>query len=113
MLEHGERVDFYRPGVTTDPYSGQPGPDWDTATVALSVVAAVEPMAGSEPALVDRGPLRVAFRLYTAGLVAVQPSWRALVRGDMLEVIGEPAQWVHPMTGWPAGTVIEVGVTRG
>lgn len=113
-MNHGETVVFYEAGTRTDPYSGAVvRDDWATARQVLTVTAGVEPMAGAEPALVDRGPLRVAFRLYAPGIVAVQPSWRALVRGDLYEVVGEPAQWVNPFTGWAPGTVIEVGVTRG
>lgn len=114
MLSHGEPVTFYRPGQRSDPYSqATVRDDWTAPEKMLTEVCGVEPTGSTEPDAVDRDSVTIRFRLYLGRTVAIDPTWRAKVRGEMLEVIGHPAQWLHPMTGWDAGTVVEVGVTHG
>jgi hypothetical protein len=77
------------------------------------VSAGVEPIASDEPAEDGRQAVIVGYRLYLPGTVAVDRSWRALVRGDLLPVDGRPAQWRNPFTGWEPGTVVQVGGVNG
>lgn len=113
MLPAAEPVVFLAPGTRTDPYSGAPAEDWTSPLVALRACAGVEPTGSTEPLAVGRQSVVTGFRLYLDGIVEVDPSWRCDVRGVRAAVKGSPAQWAHPMTGWLAGTVVEVEVVDG
>lgn len=114
MFAAGEPVTFLEAGAVENPYSGEfEKTDWDNPTTALEARAAVEPIASTEPLQDGRQAVIVGYRLYFDGEVTVDPSWRAVVRGDTCDVQGKPALWRNPFTGWTAGTVVQVGLTRG
>ena len=113
MFTLGEPVTFLRAGDRADPYSAtMVADDWTLPTTALVTSCGVQPVDSDE--LTDaRAGVVTRFRLYLAGLVDVDPAWRCQVRGHVCQVVGEPARWTHPATGWEAGTVVEVVVVDG
>jgi len=114
MFAHGERVTFKAAGARTDPYSGETiEDDWDHPVVALTASAGVEPLGSTEPTQDGRQSVIVGYRLYFDSLMAVDRLWRCEVRGELWPVAGRPAQWKSPLTGWEAGTVVQVGGTDG
>ena len=115
LLDLGEPVAFLRAGTRLDPYSqATVADDWANPSTVLTASCAVEPVGSTEPADVTRrGEVVARLRLYLEGVVAVDPAWRADVRGRMWQVVGEPAQWVHPATGWQAGTVVDLEAVDG
>ena len=114
MFAAGEPVTFIEAGAVDDPYSGEPTKsDWDNPTTVLEQPAAVEPIGSTEPLQDGRQSVIVGYRLYFDSEVTVDPAWRAVVRGDTCEVQGKPALWRSPFASWTAGTVVQVGLTRG
>lgn len=114
MLTQGEPVVFQRAAQRFDSYSETTvRDDWSSPETVLTASAGVEPVSSTEAAAVDRGAATTRFRLYLDGALDIDRSWRCTVRGLICKVIGRPALWRHPMTGWIAGTVVEVEAVDG
>lgn len=114
MFTQGEPVVFQRAGERLDPYSQTTRrDDWANPETTLTASAGVEPVSSTEPAAVDRSAVITRLRLYLDGVLDIDPAWRCIVRGLTCRVTGRPAQWRHPMTGWSAGTVVEVDAVDG
>jgi head-tail adaptor len=114
MFAYGETVTFLAPGTTEDEYGNHVETWDDPATALVKPHAAVEPRPSGEANVEDRNAVTSGFTLYWSGDVFdVDPTWRAVVRGETWNVLGDSAGWVSPFTGWRAGTVVQVGRTDG
>lgn len=108
-----ETVTRLRAGTTTDPYSGEPVEDWSAPTELDVVSLFVEPRPSQEPVQDARNAVTSGF---TVGLPAgtdVTARDRLRVRGVVYRVLGEPADWRSPFTGWAPGIVVQVARTEG
>lgn len=109
----GETVSVVTAGEATDPYSGEPVADWDSATFADVTGVAVEPRPSQEPAQDARNAVISGFTLYFPAGAAIDAGNRVIVRGRTYSVLGEPAVWRNPFTGWEPGMVVQVERTEG
>lgn len=110
---HGETVTVVTAGTKADPYSGETAPDWDVATFADVAGVAVEPRPSQEPVQDARNAVVSGFTLYFPAGAAIAADNRVIVRGGTYEVLGEPAVWKSPFTGWEPGIVVQVERTEG
>ena len=110
-----EAVTFVEAGTRTDPYSQETvKDDWGNPVPVLTRLMLVEPMASTEPLQDGRQAVIVGYRLYLpAERVTVDPSWRAVVRGETWPVAGRGAEWGWGFTEGDAGSVVQVGGTDG
>jgi hypothetical protein len=53
------------------------------------------------------------YAVYTPPGADVTPYDRLRVRGRVCEVVGRPADWRNPLTGWAPGLVVSVNVVEG
>lgn len=109
---YGEDVGILSPGTTTDPYSGEPTDDWSTTT-EVTERAAVEPRPSTEPVQDARNAVTSGFTLYLPADSTVTARKKVGVRGKVYDVLGEPALWRSPFTGWEPGVVVQVGRVEG
>lgn len=109
----GESVDVLTAGVVADPYSGEASEDWDSSTEVRVDGVAIEPRPSTEPVQDARNAVTSGFTLYMPASTAVTPANRIRVRGEVYEVLGDPAAWRNPFTGWAPGLVVQVGRTAG
>lgn len=100
-------------GQVEDPYSGEPSTSWDEPTVVVVKGCGVEPRPSTEPVQDARNAVVSGFTLYLPADVAVAAGSRVRVRGRVHEVLGEPAVWRSPITGWSPGTVIQTQRVEG
>ena len=110
---HGESVDVLTAGTVTDPYSGESTPSWDTSTEVSFSGIAVEPRPSSEPVQDARNAVTSGYTLYGFPVGSVTAANRVRVRGVVYEVLGDPADWRSPFTGWAPGLVVQCGRTAG
>lgn len=110
---HGETVTILTPTQVADPYSGETSDDWSAPTETDVYGVAVEPRPSSEPTQDARNAVTSGFTLYLPPGTAVTPTNRVRVRGNDYGVLGEPAEWRNPFTGWTPGLVVQVGRTAG
>jgi len=114
MFAYPESVVFKAAGTKPNPYNpDETLEDWGNPTDALTTGAGVEPIASTEPAEDGRQSVIVGYRLYFDHVVSVDRAWRCEVRGELWPVAGRPAVWRSPLTGWEAGTVVQVGGEDG
>lgn len=64
--------------------------------------------ASTEVTEVGRAPVTSLPTIYAAFGVDVTACDRVEARGVTWEVVGDPADWHHGMTGWDAGTAIQL-----
>jgi len=109
----GETVTRVRAGSTTDPYSGEQVPDWGTATTKDFELCAVWQESSVEPGgdgragvSVPRAEVVTVTKAVLPFVADFTPHDRFKVRGKTYEVVGEPADWANPFTGWEPGTVV-------
>jgi hypothetical protein len=110
---HGETVDVLTAGSVADPYSGEPSEWWDTPVEVTHAGVAVEPRPSEEPVQDARNAVTSGFTLYGLPAGSVTPANRVRVRGEVYDVLGEPAEWRNPFTGWEPGIVVQVGRVEG
>lgn len=110
---HGETVTVLTAGTVSDPYSGEDVANWDTPTEVDVPGVAVEPRPSQEPTQDARNAVTSGFTLYMPVTADVTAASRVTVRGDTYDVLGEPAAWRSPFTGWEPGLVVQVGRTEG
>lgn len=111
----GESVTRLRAATSLDPYSAEQRPDW-TLTPSSSVGIdgwGVDDSRSSEPLEDGRESVATDFVLYRDTPADVLAGDRVIVRGLVCEVVGRPATWVHPMTGWDAGFVVRANIVEG
>ena len=110
MFPYGEPVTILTEGTDDDPYSG------DTGTPGSSVEipgCGVEPRPSGEPTQDARNSVTSGLTLYLPPGVEIGPQNRVQVRGDTFTVLGEPAVWRSPFTGWEPGIVVQCERTEG
>ena len=100
-------------GQIVDPYSGEPVVSWDTPTVVPVRGCGVEPRPSTEPVQDARNSVVSGFTLYLPPDVAITAGSRVRVRGLVHEVLGEPAAWRSPFTGWAPGVVVQTRRVEG
>lgn len=110
---HGESVDVLTAGAVTDPYSGETVTDWSAATEVTHDDVAVEPRPSGEPVQDARNAVTSGFTLYGLPAGSVTAANRVRVRGEVYNVLGEPAEWRSPFTGWEPGLVVQTERTAG
>lgn len=107
MFAFGETVEVVTAGTAADPYSGDTVADWAAATSVAVDGVGVEPRPGGEPTQDARNAVTSGFTLYLPADTAVASSDRVVVRGETFGVLGEPALWRNPFTGWAPGVVVQ------
>ena len=113
MFPFGETVVLLDPGGTQDEY-GNDVEDWSTPVEVATVDGVgVEPRPAGESFTEDRNAVTDGFTLYFPADVSVSPTQRVRVRGSDWPVLGAPAVWRSPFTGWEPGVVVQVGRTDG
>lgn len=109
MFAHGETVTVLTAGLDQDPYSEDYAASWEWAPTELEVQGVgVEPRPSQEPAQEARNAVTSGFTLYFPAGTEITPQNRVVVRGGTYEVLGEPAVWRSPFTGWAPGVVVQV-----
>jgi hypothetical protein len=112
MFSYGETVQVLTAGTVVDRY-GNETTDWSAPTVVDVAGVGVEPRPSSEPAQDARNAVTDGFTLYLPPGSVVTPQNRVSVRGGTYSVLGEPAVWRSPFTGWEPGVVVQVQRTEG
>lgn len=113
---HGELVVILRARRVIDPYSGElEDLDWTDPIEIPYPGCAVEPRSTDEPFDIERwrAPVITGIRVFGPPDMDVTADDRALVRGEVWEVDGDPARPVNPWTGWRPGTVVQLRKVRG
>jgi hypothetical protein len=109
----GEPVVILAPGTAEDEY-GNEVEDWSSPVeVATIQGVGVEPRPVGETFTEDRNAVTSGFTLYLPAGSTVSPTQRIRVRGSEWAVLGAPAEWRNPFTGWEPGVVVQVGRTDG
>ena len=106
----GETVVIVTTGTDADPYSG------DVATTGSEVTVdgvAVEPRPSNEPQQDARNAVTSGFTLYLPAGTVIGPENAVRVRGGTFSVLGEPAVWRSPFTGWEPGVIVQCERTEG
>lgn len=110
----GEEVVVLSAGTIENPYSGEDEPGWSGTPTETAVTAlAVEPRPSGEPVQDARNAVVSGFTLYLPTGTAVTAQNRVRVRGEVYEVIGDPARWRDPFTGFEPGIVVQVQRVEG
>jgi hypothetical protein len=109
---YGETITRLRPGTTSDPYSGGTVEDWTTPAELDIEHVAVEPATVSSTQ--TRNAVTEARQAVSDGFVLYLPPDapelaardRVRVRGTVQRIVGTPADWRSPYTGWNPGRVV-------
>ena len=111
---YGETVTRLRGTPTLDPYSGEPDDtDWSSPASVDFSGWGVDDSRSAEPLESGRDAVVTDFVLYRPDPADILPGDRVIVRGLTCEVVGRPATWNHPMTGWSAGFVVRANIVEG
>lgn len=112
---YGETVTRLRAAETHDPRSDTYRADWKVPPASTVDMPGwgVDDSRSSEPLEVDRNEVVTDFVLYRDEPADVRPGDRVVVRGFTCEVVGRPARWRNPMTGWNAGFVVRANIVEG
>lgn len=114
MFAYGESITRLRPQTSTDPYSGELAANWTLAPNKESTGGwGVDGSRSAEPLESGRDPVVTDFVLYRPEPADILPGDRLVIRGLTCEVVGRPAVWHHPMTGWAAGFVVRADIKEG
>lgn len=109
----GETVEILTAGTVTNPYSDEDTPTWATSTVTVVTGVGVEPRPSGEPTQDARNAVTAGYTLYLPPDTPITAANRVRVRGGTYDVIGDPADWRSPFTGWHPGVVVQVTRTEG
>jgi hypothetical protein len=110
MFPYGETVTVVTPATDPDDYSLDPGnPESEVDIPGCGV----EPRPSDEPTQDARNAVTSGFTLYLPPGTEITPQQRVQVRGGTYAVLGEPAVWRSPFTGWEPGVVVQVERTTG
>lgn len=111
---HGETVTRQRGTATGDPYSGENTLISWVAPDELEIAGcAFNPGVSTEPLQDRRNAVLTRPQVYAPPDADVLSGDRLVVRGDTYEVVGRPADWRSPFTGWAPGLVIELELVEG
>lgn len=110
----GETVTRLRAQSSTDPYSKESRPDWSKTPSSLDIEGwAVDDSRSAEPLEAARDAVVTDFVLYRDEPADVQAGDRVIVRGLTCNVVGRPATWRNPFSGWEAGFVVRANIVEG
>lgn len=108
----GETVQILTAAQVSDPYSGSgTAEDWATPSERAVDGVLCEPRPTAEPLQDARNAVTSGFTLYLPAGTSVAPSQRVRVRGEVYEVLGEPADW--RLGDWRPGLVVQVERVSG
>jgi len=110
MFPHGETVVIVTSATDADPYSGDAG---TTGSEVEVPGCGVEPRPSAEPTQDARNAVTSGFTLYLPAGTEIGPQNAVRVRGGTFSVLGEPAVWRSPFTGWEPGVVVQCERTEG
>jgi hypothetical protein len=97
---HGETVTILHPAASgTDEYGGAATTTWTAEDVPN---CGVEPRFSTEDN-VNQSTVAVGLTVFLPPDALVETTARLIVRDVEYEVIGEPADWRSPFTGWRPG----------
>lgn len=114
MFTRGETVQRVRGIPVFDPYSDEVTDlSWAGAPEVDVPNVAVEPRPSSEPVQDARNSVVSGYTLYMRTGVDITHADRVRVRGVVLEVDGDVADWRNPYTGTRAGIVVQTKVVNG
>ena len=103
----------HRAGSKVDPYSGQSVRSWATWQAVTIDGWGIDDSKTADPVEVGRDQIVTDFVLYRDEVADVAEGDRVVVRGLLCDVVGRPATWHHPMTGWAAGFVVRANIVEG
>lgn len=112
MFPYGETVTRLRAPLVTNAYGAQER-NWSAATSTPIDSWGVDDSASSEPSDAHREAVETHCVLYRDAPADVVASDRVECRGRTYEVVGDPATWHNPMTGWAAGFVVRLRIFKG
>lgn len=97
---HGETIVVHRPTESTDRYGNTLRAHQPSHTVGPCAVwsPTTDDVAGA-----GRDGQEVDLVVLTPPTPAVAADDRVEVRGDVYDVVGEPHDYLHPMSGWAPG----------
>lgn len=111
---YGETVTRLRGTPAVDEYSGEEtATDWSAPNSLAIPGWGVDDSRSNEPLEQGRESIVTDYVLYRPAAADVLAGDRVIVRGKSCEVVGEPAAWRHPMTGWDAGFVVRANLVEG
>lgn len=110
----GETVTRQRPGLETDPYSGEDVEQDHEAHYELEIPGcAFNPGGSSEPLEAGRSAVITRPEVYAPAGSDILEGDRLVVRGEVYDVDGDVADWRSPFTGWAAGLVVSLVKVEG
>lgn len=115
---HGETVTRLRRFEEVDPYSQEveyaSWEDESNPPYELDIDGwGVAQLGSLEPNDLARDAVVTDYTLFRTERADVLAGDRVIVRGETCDVIGRPAWWHHPMTGWDAGFVVRANLVEG
>lgn len=116
---HGETVTILTAGTRTSRYSTEGEASWDVAPSEVTVEGVgVEPRVvgaggSSEPVFDARNAVVSGWTVYLPPGTMINSRNRIRIRGIVYDVLGEPAAWRSPFTGWEPGLVVQAVRTEG
>ncbi len=111
---NGETVTRQRATTTTDPYSGEETAlDWSAPDEVELDGWGVDDSKSAEPLADARQAVVTDFVLFRQEPADILPSDRLVIRGFTCEVVGRPASWRNPFSGWEAGFVVQANIVEG
>lgn len=110
----GETVTRQRPGLETDPYSGEDVEQDHEAHYELEIPGcAFNPGGSSEPLEAGRSAVITRPEVYAPAGSDILAGDRLVVRGVAYDVVGDVAVWVSPFTGWAPGVAVTLQKVDG
>lgn len=110
-MRNGEQVTVLTATTTADRH-GNVVRVWTDPESSTVCKAGVAPVSSSED---NDGRTEVASQLdvYLPADVIVDPFDRMVIRSETWEVVGDPAVWRSPLSGWRPGSVVRVRKVDG
>lgn len=114
MFPYGETVTRLRATTVLDPYSGESTDlDWDEPDSLDIPGCGFDPGGSIEPLEQGRGAVVTKPTVYAPADADITAADRLVVRGRTWSVVGDPALWRNPFTGWEPGLVVELEEVAG
>lgn len=110
-MQRGITVTITRTTTTTDTLNNQVPGAW--ATVAIVDGCGVAPRTVTEDHDGGRREVTKGRTLYLPTGTDIGPHDRVKINNQLFEVVGEPAEWVSPLTGWAPGIVTQLKRVEG
>ena len=110
MFTFGERLHVYRATTTVDRYGNTIPSTWQ---LVATIDGGFAPTSTREDTTQGREAVISDASVYVACGADARAGDRIEVRGSTYEVVGDPAEWVNPFTGWAAGAEIRLRRVAG